>query len=262
MVQQINEMDLSSYSGHDLKGGMYEYLLEKLSASGTNGQFRTPRHIIDMMVKLVDPRPGQRICDPARGTAGFLIAAYTHILREHTKPADLANGVVDGSLLTAAQWGFLEEWAFTGYDNDANMVKIAILNLYLHNLAKANIELFNPLTMKKGDYPGPRYEVMLANPPFAGQVEKESILADINLNSRNTELLFMKWFLDHLSPGGRAGVIVPNGVLFGSEGAETGTGAVADGMRFAGVDLPAVGSVQAVFGGGDGGVDLRGRKAN
>jgi len=216
VVQQIDQMDLSSYSGHDVKGDMYEYLLSKLTASGTNGQFRTPRHIIDLMVALVDPQPGQRICDPACGTAGFLIAAYTHMLRAHTKPADLANGVVDGSLLTGAQWKFLEDRAFTGYDNDANMVKIAILNLYLHNLAKANIEFFNPLTMKKGEYPGQRYEVILANPPFAGQVDKEAILADINLNSRNTELLFMKWFLDHLSTGGRAGVIVPNGVLFGS----------------------------------------------
>jgi len=87
VVQGVHNLDLAPHSGHDFKGDMYEYLLSKLSASGTNGQFRTPRHIIDMIVALVDPKPSQRICDPACGTAGFLIAALTHILRQHTKPA-------------------------------------------------------------------------------------------------------------------------------------------------------------------------------
>jgi type I restriction enzyme M protein len=143
--------------------------------------------------------------------------AYTHILRRHTKPADLTCGIMDGSLLKASQWEFLENYAFTGFDNDANMVKIAILNLYLHQLEKVRILNHNPLTtMLGGQYPGQKYDVILANPPFAGQVQKESILADINLATRGTELLFLKWFLDHLVDGGRAGVIVPNGVLFGS----------------------------------------------
>ena len=122
-----------------------------------------------------------------------------------------------GDLLKPAQWKFLEEQAFTGYDNDANMVKIAILNLYLHRLEKANIEFHNPLTTGKGSpYPGLTFEVILANPPFAGKIQEESIRLDINNDTRNTELLFLKWFIDHLAPGGRAGVIVPNGVLFGS----------------------------------------------
>jgi len=217
VVQIIAGMDLAPHEGHDLKGDMYEYLLSKLSQSGTNGQFRTPRHIIDLIVALVDPQPGLRICDPACGTAGFLISAYTHILRKHTKPADLARGIVDGSLLKPRQWEFLESHAFAGFDNDANMVKIAILNLYLHQLERARIEHHNPLTTtQSGQYPGPRYDVILANPPFAGRVQKESILADINLDTRDTELLFLKWFLDHLTDNGRAGVIVPNGVLFGS----------------------------------------------
>jgi type I restriction enzyme M protein len=158
-----------------------------------------------------------RICDPACGTAGFLISAYRHILRQNTKPADLRRGIVDGSLLKPKQWEFLEQQAFTGFDNDANMVKIAILNLYLHQLDRAKIEHHNPLTTtQSGQYPGQHYEIILANPPFAGRVQKESILADINLDSRDTELLFLKWFLDHLANHGRAGVIVPNGVLFGS----------------------------------------------
>ncbi len=222
VVQAISKLDLDPHEGIDLKGDMYEYLLSKLSVSGTNGQFRTPRHIIDMIVALVDPKPHHRICDPACGTAGFLISAYNYIIRTHSKPADLAKGRPDGSLLKPAQWKFLEEQAFTGYDNDANMVKLAILNLYLHRMEKANIELHNPLTThgsrSGGAYPGQQFDIILANPPFAGKVQDESILEDLNsgLNTRATELLFLKWFLDHLAPGGRAGVIVPNGVLFGS----------------------------------------------
>ncbi len=214
VIQSIHEMDLEAHEGADLKGDMYEYLLSKLSMSGTNGQFRTPRHIIGMIVALVDPQPGQRMADPACGTAGFLIAAFNHILGQNTK---LGPRHYRGDKLTPAQWKFLEEQAFTGFDNDANMVKIAILNLYLHGLDKANIQFFNPLTTSvSGGYPGQRYQCILANPPFAGKIQSESILADINLDTRNTELLFVKWIIDHLAPGGRAGVIVPNGVLFGS----------------------------------------------
>ena len=138
VIQVIHEMDLAPHEGVDIKGDMYEYLLSKLSQSGTNGQFRTPRHIIDLIVTLVDPQPRMRICDPACGTAGFLISSYNHILRKNTKPADLARGTVDGGLLKPSQWKFMEEHAFTGYDNDANMVKIAILNLYLHQLEKSS----------------------------------------------------------------------------------------------------------------------------
>ena len=224
VVQGIADMDLAAHDGGDVKGDMYEYLLSRLAMSGTNGQFRTPRHIIDMMVELVDPEPGERICDPACGTAGFLISSFNHILKANTSKSSLKRGEVNGDLLKSQQWKFLEEQAFTGYDNDANMVKIAILNLYLHQLEKANIEFHNPLTISKGTpYPGLVFDVILANPPFAGKIQQESILSDLNykLNTRATELLFLKWFIDHLAPGGRAGVIVPNGVLFGSTNAAT-----------------------------------------
>ena len=224
VIQGIHAMDLAAHDGHDFKGDMYEYLLSKLAASGTNGQFRSPRHIIGLIVALVNPQPGQRICDPACGTVGFLIAAFLHILRQHTKPADLRRGITDGALLKPAQWKFLEEQAFTGFDNDANMVKIAILNLYLHQLERAKISHFNPLTVGfGGTYPGILFDTIFANPPFSGKIQDESILADLNykLNTRATELLFLKWIVDHLAPGGRAGVIVPNGVLFGSTNAAT-----------------------------------------
>jgi type I restriction enzyme M protein len=224
VIQAIHEMDLAAHDGIDVKGDMYEYLLSKLAASGTNGQFRTPRHIIDLIVALVNPQPSQRICDPACGTAGFLISAFTHILRQKTKPADLKRGICDGALLKPAQWKFLEEQAITGFDNDANMVKIAILNLYLHQLEKAQVSMLNPLTVGfGGTYPGKLFDCILANPPFAGKVQDESILADLNykINTRATELLFLKWFIDHLAPSGRAGVIVPNGVLSGTNKAPT-----------------------------------------
>ncbi len=218
VIQVINEMDLSEHEGVDLKGDMYEYLLNQIATSGTNGQFRTPRHIIDLIVKLVNPQPGKRIVDPACGTAGFLIATFNHIKEQNTSKSELERGRLTGDKLEAAQWRFIENEAFTGFDNDANMVKIAILNLYLHRLEKADIRFFNPLTQSLGGiYPSQRFDYVLANPPFSGAIQKESILEDINLSTRDTEKLFLKWFIDHLAPNGRAGVIVPNGVLFGSD---------------------------------------------
>jgi type I restriction enzyme M protein len=214
IVQAIQEMDLQPQHGIDIKGDAYEYLLSKLSQQGTAGQFRTPRHIIAMMVELVAPQPGERICDPACGTAGFLLAAFEYIKRTHTSKASLEKGEIIGDQLKPAQWDFLQEHALTGYDNDADMVKIAVLNLYLHQLEKSHVRNYNPLTDSR--YYGDRYEVILANPPFAGSIQKESVLADINLPTSSTELLFCKWFIDHLSDNGRAAVIVPNGVLFAS----------------------------------------------
>jgi type I restriction enzyme M protein len=220
VIQVINDMDLGEHEGMDLKGDMYEYLLSKLSTSGTNGQFRTPRHIINLIVDLVDPQAGETIADPACGTAGFLISAFNYIKRQNTSKSELNRGRLTGDELSSTQWKFTENKAFTGYDNDANMVKIAILNLYLHKLEKADIEFHNPLTTGIGNpYPGKTFDVILANPPFAGKIQEESILADLNLSTRATELLFVKWFVDHLAPNGRAGLIVPNGVLFGGTNA-------------------------------------------
>ena len=214
VVQAVQEMDLQPQHGIDIKGDAYEYLLSKLSQQGTAGQFRTPRHIIAMMVELLAPQPGERICDPACGTAGFLLAAFEYIKRTHTTKASLDKGEVTGDQLKPAQWDFLQEHALTGYDNDADMVKIAVMNLYLHQLEKAHIRSYNPLTDSR--YYNERFDVILANPPFAGSIQQESILADINLPTKSTELLFCKWFIDHLTNTGRAAVIVPNSVLFAS----------------------------------------------
>ena len=222
IVQGVQSMNLSSEGTKDLKGDMYEYLLSKIATSGTNGQFRTPRHIIDLIVKIVDPQPGELICDPAAGTAGFLLSTHDHILTNNTSQADLDRGEVTGNLLEPNQWSFLENQAYTGFDNDANMVKFGIMNLYLHNLEKTRFQMHNSVTTTLGgSYPGEKFDVILANPPFAGSVQSESILSDLNhgLNTKATELLFCKWFIDHLNDGGRAGVVVPQGVLTGSSNA-------------------------------------------
>ncbi len=214
VIQTIHSMEMKPLQGIDIKGDAYEYLLSNLSMQGNAGQFRTARHIIAMMVEMVAPQPGERICDPACGTGGFLIAAFEYIKRTHTSKGSATKGQITGDELSTAQWKFLEEQAFTGFDNDANMVKVAIMNLYLHQLEKARILFYNPLTDPR--HYSDRYDVILANPPFAGSIQQESILADINLPTTSTELLFCKWFIDHLTDGGRAAVIVPNGVLFAS----------------------------------------------
>ena len=219
VVTIIDDMDYNNVRKYDtdVKGDLYEYLLSKINTSGTNGQFRTPRHIIDFMVKLLDPKPGDYIFDPACGTAGFLIQAYKHILEKNTSKEELKAGHKSGDKLKPTQHNFLKEQALTGYDNDGEMIKFAIMNLYLHNLESANVRHFDPLCWQND---GERkYDIILANPPFSGSIKKEAILEDINLNTSATELLFVKYMADHLAPGGKAAIVVPEGLLFGSTGA-------------------------------------------
>ena len=224
VIQGIDNMDTSATGIADPKGDMYEYLLSKIAASGTNGQFRTPRHIIDAIVEMIEPKAGESICDPAAGSAGFLLAAHDYILESNTPQEDIDRGDITGSLMSSSQWEFQSQDAYTGFDNDANMVKFGIMNLYLHNLENSQFEMFNSITTSiSGSYPGRQFDVILANPPFAGRVQAESILTDLNhgLDTKSTQLLFGKWFVDHLNQGGRAGVIVPQGVLFGSSRAHS-----------------------------------------
>jgi len=216
VVSIIEGMDYNNTQKYDtdVKGDLYEYLLSKISIAGTNGQFRTPRHIIKMMVNLIKPKAGQYILDPACGTAGFLIQAYLYIMEQNTGDEIKKEGHITWDKLRPDQHEFLKMHALTGYDNDIDMVKIAIMNLYLHGLENANVKHFDPLTLPN---PGDRkYDIILANPPFAGNVNKEAILEDFDLRTTKTELLFGEYFYRHLAPGGRAAVIVPEGVLFGS----------------------------------------------
>jgi type I restriction enzyme M protein len=219
VVSIIDKMDYNDTSIYDtdVKGDLYEYLLSRIAISGTNGQFRTPRHIIKMMVELVKPKAGQYILDPACGTAGFLIQAYQYIMEQNTSDEYREEGHITGDRLKPAQHEFIKNHAITGYDNDVDMIKIAIMNLYLHGLENANVNHHDPLTLPTEN--DRKYDIILANPPFAGSVNKEAILEDFDLNATKTELLFGEYFYKHLAPKGKAAVIVPEGVLFGSTNA-------------------------------------------
>lgn len=219
VVSLIDGMDYNDSQKYDtdVKGDLYEYLLDKIAISGTNGQFRTPRHIIRMMVNLLKPKAGQYILDPTCGTAGFLIQAYLYIMEQNTSEEMKKEGQITGDRLRPDQHEFLKTHALTGYDNDVDMIKIAVMNLYLHGLENANVRHHDPLTLQTEK--DRKYDLILTNPPFAGNVNKEAILEDFDLRTTKTELLFGEYFYKHLAPGGKAAVIVPEGVLFGSTNA-------------------------------------------
>jgi len=205
----------------DTQGDMYEYLLSELKTSGKNGQFRTPRHIIQLIVELVDPRLGERICDPACGTGGFLLGAYQHILTEHTSEErrfEDENGFIKGTygdkLTNDKLWDQLKERTFNGFDFDQTMVRIGLMNLMLHGITQPNIDQVDTLSKKYNE--DNLYDVSLANPPFKGSIDKGDINEGFSLSTTKTELLFINRIFNSLKMGGRAGMIVPDGVLFGS----------------------------------------------
>src|SRR2546427_2017471 len=165
----------------DTQGDIYEHLLGELKTAGKNGQFRTPRHIIRMMVELVDPDIGETVCDPACGTAGFLIGAYEHILQRYTSE-DIVRIDPDGSLHSLVgdkigadqtKWDFLKQHAFFGFDFDTTMVRIGLMNLILHGIERPNIQYSD--TLSKRFEQKPSYDIVLANPPFAGSIDKGDI---------------------------------------------------------------------------------------
>lgn len=230
-VKIIDELNLSA-QGIDIQGDIYEYLLSEISQSGKNGQFRTPRHIIRMMVELVSPRLGEKICDPAAGTSGFLIGAYNHILKENTDPESIEydedgapHHLIGDKLTDKKQWKFLNEKSFFGCDFDTTMVRIALMNMVLHGITRPNLRYAD--TLSKGFKERALYDVILANPPFKGSVDRSDVAEDLAVSGKSgkpkTELLFLHLMLNMLIPGGRCGVIVPDGVLFGSSNAHVDT---------------------------------------
>ena len=211
----------SGQTFHDTQGDLYEYLLSEISTAGKNGQFRTPRHIIQMIVSLVDPKLGEEICDPACGTGGFLLSAYQHILTQHTSAEHrftgedgIERGLLGDKLTDERQWQVLRERTFHGYDFDTTMVRIGLMNLLLHGIAHPNLGYMDTLSRRFDEKD--RYDVVLANPPFKGSIDKGDIHEDLRLKTTKTELLFVNRMMDLLRIGGRAAVIVPAGVLFGS----------------------------------------------
>lgn len=207
----------------DVQGDIYEHLLSRLTTAGLNGQFRTPRHIIRMMVELLDPKICQKICDPACGSAGFLINAYQHILKEYTSE-DLIEYDEEkvphhliGDKLTEKERQFLMKDQFYGFEFDNTMVRIAAMNMILHGFEEPNIR--NQDTLNKSFKEKEKYHVVFANPPFAGNVNKSEISDNFEIITTKTELLFLELFYNLLLKGGQASVIVPEGALFGSSNA-------------------------------------------
>ena len=207
IVQQIDDLNMED---RDTMGDVYEYILGKMATSGTNGQFRTPRHIIRMMVQLMQPSIAKhdRICDPAMGSAGFIVEAARYV-NEHEKTA----------LVNAEKLNYYKNEMFTGYDTDATMLRIGAMNMMLHNVDSPNIEGRDSLSDENLDTE--RYSLVLANPPFKGSLDRESVSKSLRtmVNSNKTELLFLALFVRMLETGGRCASIVPDGVLFGSSNA-------------------------------------------
>lgn len=211
--KMFSELDNEAAHGHtDIFGDMYEYLLSKLSQARTLGSFRTPRHIIKFIVDVIDPDKGETILDPACGTAGFLVAALHHMKEKYTSDDFKKLGAYTLDKLEPKEQEFLFRNTFTGFDSDSDMYKFGMMNLYLHQLEHPNIKRQNTLVDTAGDRT--KWDIILANPPFAGAIDKESISEDLQMNTRATEVLFVRYMIDHLSPNGRAGVIVPEGLLF------------------------------------------------
>jgi type I restriction enzyme M protein len=224
-VAIIDEMNITERN-QDTQGDIYEYLLNQLKSSGLNGQFRTPRHIIRMMIELVAPDIGQTICDPACGTAGFLVCAYEHILRKHTTDDIIqldedgtAHNLVGDKIVEKAHWNLLKRDTFYGYDFDTTMIRVGLMNMILHGIERPNINYADTLS-KKFEQKA-QYDIVFANPPFAGSIDKSDINDAFKLDTSKTELLFLELFYNLLRIGGKASVIVPNGVLFGSSNAHT-----------------------------------------
>ena len=203
VVEQISDVPMED---RDTKGDIYEYMLSKLTTAGTNGQFRTPRHIIRMMVELMQPRPDDIICDPACGTAGFLVAAGEYLREQH---ADLFHN--------EAQKSHFNTKLFNGFDFDSTMLRIASMNMMLHGVENPAIERRDALAGGAADI-ADAYTLILANPPFKGSLDEETVAKDLlrTVKTKKTELLFIALMLRLLKPGGRCAVIVPDGVLFGS----------------------------------------------
>ncbi|HLZ74835.1 class I SAM-dependent DNA methyltransferase [Phenylobacterium sp.] len=206
LAKAVDKLDRVPMGDRDTKGDVYEYMLGKIASAGQNGQFRTPRHIIALMTALMAPTPKDVICDPACGTCGFLVAASEY-LRDHNPELFRDN----------AQRRHFHEQAFHGFDFDATMLRIGSMNMILHGVENPVIESRDSLSE---DIAGEkdRYSLILANPPFAGSLDYEQTARDLQqvVKTRKTELLFLALFLRLLRTGGRAAVIVPDGVLFGS----------------------------------------------
>ena len=245
LMKAFSMIDKLPLEKSDVKGDLYEYLLSKLTTAGINGQFRTPRHIIRAIVEMMDPIATDRICDPACGTAGFLVTAYEFILEKYSSPEGtieevlldtdghpqlddkgkpLTQKIYTGDLL-AEHRKHVDTDMFHGFDFDATMLRIAAMNLVMHGVAEPDIHYQDTLSQRfTENYPhaaNDGFDLILANPPFKGSLDEEDVAPELLrvVKTKKTELLFVALILRMLNTGGRAAVIVPDGVLFGSSNA-------------------------------------------
>ncbi len=222
----VAEVDKLPLTQSDVKGDIYEYLLSKLTTAGINGQFRTPRHIIDCMIALVDPQPTENVCDPACGTAGFLARTREYLNRSYSSPAGTFTDEDGNIQYTGDKLAPYQDWInqemFWGFDFDTTMLRVSGMNMLLHGVSGANILYQDSLSKSiKEHFPAQEqdfFDVILANPPFKGSLDETNTNPDVLavVKTKKTELLFVAHILRALKLGGRAAVIVPDGVLFGS----------------------------------------------
>ena len=234
VVSQLNDLHLDRVDA-DTKGDLFEHVLRQIRQAGELGQFRTPRHIIRTLIRLVDPKIGDTVYDPAAGTAGFLVGAWDHIRLANSSAAGIEEVETDGKTirrglgdtLSRAAVRQLQEATFFGADVDPQMVRLATMNLTLRGLDRVRILRRDALTRSLDRatktelrWPVNGFDVILANPPFSGRLDRDRIVEDVKIGrTGQTELLFLQYMLNHLKEGGRCGVVVPEGVLFGSTGA-------------------------------------------
>lgn len=209
-INSLDELYKDDIKSLDMQGDLYEYMLSKLSVAGQNGQFRTPKQIRDMMVQLRKPSPDDMICDPACGTAGFLISAAEYI-REHYPN------------MTDKQWELFDTDTFSGFETDPTMLRISAMNLMLHSITRPKVKWQDSIS--KNNEIKDRYDLILANPPFTGTVDEENINPALTrmAATKKTELLFVNEFVRMLKVGGRCACIVPDGVVFGTSKAHKAT---------------------------------------
>ena len=231
VVSQLNDLHLDRVDA-DTKGDLFEHVLRQIRQAGELGQFRTPRHVIRTIVQLIDPRIGETVYDPAAGTAGFLVAAWDHIRLANSSPDGIEEVETEGKTLkrglgdtlSRAAVRTLHEETFYGADVDPQMVRLATMNLTLRGLDRVCILRRDALTRSldraaKAELalPPNGFDAILANPPFSGRLDRDRIVEDVKIGrTAQTELLFLQYMLNHLKDGGRCGVVVPEGVLFGS----------------------------------------------
>ena len=226
LVVAVNTINTLPLTAGDTKGDLYEYMLSKLTTAGIAGQFRTPRHVIAKMVEMLAPRPDEVIGDPACGTAGFLVAAMHYLQKEYTTPGmeytdDDGNLIYPGDRL-APYRDHIQSGLLHGFDFDATMLRIAAMNLLLHNIDAPNIHYMDTLSNRFPEHfpvlSENHFDVILANPPFKGSLDYDDVHPSLlkKVKTKKTELLFVTLILKMLKTGGRSATIVPDGVLFGS----------------------------------------------